>query len=164
MQITAIITGTAIRVEMRDLLGTVEQVFTEPRPATFAHADTALAAHGFGRIRGWSWNLGEQGTVTAQLQVIDNRFNGTRAARLDQAIGTTHGKLETVPASSVNNGDIITDLEECALYVVAGSNPGWNNYGPAIRVHMVGEGKVWDDRYTTDFPAGQLVKVARRKA
>ena len=162
---TAIITGTAISVEMDHLYeGTTEVVFTEARPATLADADHALAAHGFGRVQ--NWDLGPNGDVRARVRRSDNQFNGTRAARLWDAIGTTHGELETVVLTiqdgmpTVNDGDLITDLEESELYVVAGSR----FESEIARIHMVGEGKTWDQRYTTDFPFGSVVKVARRKA
>lgn len=158
-EVTATITGTAIRAELRDLYaGTAEVAFTEPRPATLAEADVALAAHGLGRVR--DWDLGADGTVVARVQFVDNMFNGVRAARLEQAVGTTHGQVETAPAGSVQDGDLIGALDDGPLYVVAGSRPG----PETMRVHMVGEGRTWGDRRTTDFPAGQLVRIARRRA
>jgi len=162
---TAIITGTTISVEMDHLYkGKTEVVFTEDRPATLADADHALAAHGFGRVR--DWDLGPNGDVRARVRKVDNEFGGTRAARLWDAIGTTHGELEPVVVGirdgmfTINDGDLITDMDESELYVVASSR---FECGTA-RIHMVGEGKTWDQRYTTDFPFGTVVKVARRKA
>lgn len=162
---TAIITGVQIRVELTaTYAGTTEVVFTEARPATLADADHALAAHGFGRVR--DWDLGPNGDVRARVRKVDNEFNGTRAARLWDAIGTTHGELETVVVGirdgmpTINDGDLITDMDESELYVVAGSR---FECGTA-RIHQVREGKTWDDRYTGEFPFGQVVKVARRKA
>lgn len=162
---TAIITGLQIRVELTATYAeTTEVVFTEARPATLADADHVLAAHGFGRVR--DWDLGPNGDVRAQVRKVDNEFNGTRAACLWDAIGTTHGELETVVVGiqdgmpTINDGDLITDMDESVPYVVAGSR----FEGGIARIHMVGEGKTWDQRYTGEFPFGQVVKVARRKA
>ena len=162
---TAIITGLQIRVEMDHLYeGKTEVVFTEARPATLADADHVLASHGFGRVR--DWDLGPNGDVRARVRMIDNEFGGTRAVRLWDAIGTTHGELETVVVGirdgmpTINDGDLITDMDESVLYVVAGSR---FECGTA-RIHMVREGGTWEDRYTEEFPFGQVVKVARRKA
>jgi|ADGO01.1.fsa_nt_gi hypothetical protein len=162
---TAIITGLQIRVEMDHLYeGKTEVVFTEARPATLADADHALAAHGFGRVR--DWDLGPNGDVRARVRMIDNEFGGTRAARLWDAIGTTHEELDTVVVGirdgvpTVDVGDLITDMDESELYVVAGAR---FECGTA-RIHMVREGETWEDRYTGEFPFGQVVKVARRKA
>lgn len=156
---TATITGTQIRVEMADrYAGTFDVIFVEPRPATFADADTALAAHGLGRTG--EWDLGDLGTITATVTEIDNMFNGTRAARLDQAVGTTHDEWETVLASEIRDGDLISDLELTAPYVVAGSSLDESR----VKVHMVGEGQVWDQRFTTNLDRGRHVKVARRRA
>lgn len=162
---TAIITDTHILVKLTaEYEGKVEVVFTESRPADLAEADTALAAHGFGRVR--DWDLGPNGTVQARVAMVDNQFNGTRAARLWDAIGTTHEELETVAVGirggmpTINDGDLITDMDESELYVVAGSR---FECGTA-KIHQVGEGKTWDQRYTGYFPFGHRVKVARRKA
>lgn len=161
---TAIITGTTIRVEMTTYAGTTSVVFAEDRPATLADADQALAAHGFGRVQ--NWDLGPNGDVRAQVRTIDNEFGGTRAARLWSLVGTTHEDLDTevvgirngVPTVQV--GDLITDLEESNLYVVAGAR----FEGGVARIHMVREGGTWESRFTGEFPFGQVVKVARRKA
>src|SRR5690554_2353821 len=162
---TAIITGLQIRVEMDHLYkGKTEVVFTEARPATLADADHVLAAHGFGRVR--DWDLGPNGDVRARVRKVDNEFGGTRAVRLWDAIGTTHGELETVVVGiqggmpTIQVGDIITDMDESVPYVVAGTR---FECGTA-RIHMVREGGTWEDRYTEEFPFGQVVKVARRKA
>lgn len=88
----------------------------------------------------------------------DNQFNGTVAVNLWAAVGTTHEGFETVRASTIENGDIITDSELSELYVVAGSS--WES--GAMKVHMVAEGKTWADRYTSEFSG--VVTLARRKA
>src|SRR5690606_11789208 len=162
---TAIITVTTISVEMTSTYaGTTEVVFTEARPATLPDADHVLAAHGFGRVR--DWDLGPNGDVRAQVRMIDNECGGTRAVRLWDAIGTTRGELETVVVGirdgmpTINDGELITDMDESGLYVVAGSGL---ECGTA-RIHMAREGGNWEDRCTEDFHFGQVVKVARRKA
>lgn len=158
-RIEAIITPTEIRVEFRDVFAdTCEVSFREPRPATLAEADTALAAYGLARVRGW--DLGPDGDVRARVSMIDNQFNGVRAARLDAKIGTTHDEVTMVPARQVENGDIITDRDQCALYVVAGSAQEMGE----VRISMVGEGQSWADRYATLWPEDAPVWVARRKA
>jgi hypothetical protein len=153
----AIITGVALRIEIRaQYARTTEVVVTEVRPASLAEADRALAAYGFRRVR--DWDLDSNGGVEARLQMIDNSFNGTRAARLDQAVGTTHDEFELVLASSVNNGDLITDADRSAIYVVGGSSTECG----VTKLHQVGEGQTWDDHYTGSFEG--LVWCARRKA
>ena len=157
--LTATITSAFIRIKMAAIYaGTRETIATEARPASLAEADVFLAFHGFIRIR--DWDLGEFGDVTAWLRTANNRFNGTVAARLWDAVGTTHEQWEVMPASKVENGDLISDRGMSAPYVVAGSEFEMG----AMKVHMVGEGEEWSDRHTTDFPGSQLVQVARRKA
>ncbi|HEU4751976.1 MAG TPA: hypothetical protein VFU47_02630 [Armatimonadota bacterium] len=160
---TARITGVAIEIIMTALYaGTTKVVATEPRPANFQEADTFLAFHGFRRVR--DWDLADLGMVEARVQMVDNRFNGTVAARLWDAVGTTHEEWVTMTAgelaSAELDGWLISDMELSAPYVVAGSSL---ELGTA-KIHMVGEGQVWAERFTGEFPAGQLVKVARRKA
>jgi hypothetical protein len=156
---TAEITGTAIMIHIRaSFAGSLETVATEDRPANLADADTMLAFHGFGRVG--AWDLGAGGTVTARVRMVDNSFNGTRAARLDQAIGTTHGELELVLTHTVLDGDLVTSEPGCPLAVVAGSR----YESGTMRLHMVSDGKTWEDRYTTNFPADRPIWVARRKA
>jgi hypothetical protein len=153
---TATITGVSLVVAERNDLGLVCQtVFTEGRPATLADADTALAFHSLGRTS--AWELDDNGGVEAPVVKIDNRFNGTVAARLDQAVGTTHDEFELVSATTVQDGDLITDADFSAVYVVAGSSLG----SGAMKIHAVGEGKTWEDRYTSVF-AG-LVWTARKR-
>jgi hypothetical protein len=157
--IIAIITGVSIRVEIvATYAATTETAFTEVRPATLAEADRVLAAYGFGRVG--NWDLGSNGDVIARVRMIDNLFNGTRAARIWQALGNTHTELERSQAGSVENGDIISDLEMSEVYVVAGCSLE----GDTMKIHMVREGKTWTDRYTTEFHPNQAVMVARRKA
>lgn len=156
---TALISGVSIEIVMEaQYAGTREVVATEARPASFQEAETFLAVHGFRKVR--NWDLGELGMVSARVGQVDNKFGGTRAARLWDAVGTTHGEWETAQARTVEDGDLISDLEVSEPYVVAGSRFEMDT----MRVHMVRDGGVWAERYTTDFPASQLVKVARRKA
>lgn len=153
---TATITGVALVVAERNDAGLVCQTLVnEVRPASFAAADTALAFASLGRTS--AWELDANGGVEATVAPIDNRFNGTVAARLDQAVGTTHDEFEMVSVRDINNGDLITDDEMSALYVVAGSSWG----SDAMAVHMVGEGQTWADRHTGVFSG--LVMVARQR-
>lgn len=154
--ITATITGVSFLVVERNDLGLVCQTFaTEGRPATFAEADKALAFYSFRRTS--AWELDENGGVSATVAPVDNRFNGTVAARLDEAVGTTHEEFELALATTVDNGDLVTDAEFSAIYVVA----GFNRVGlHQAKLHMVGEGKTWEDRHSAEFT---LVQVARRK-
>lgn len=152
---TATITGVSFLIAERNDLGLICQTFaTEARPATFAEADTALAFYSFRRTS--AWELDENGGVSATVAPVDNRFNGTVAARLDQAVGTTHEEFELALASTVDNGDLVTDAEYSAVYVVAGSRTECGS----TRLHMVGEGKTWGDRHTAEFG---LVRVARKR-
>lgn len=86
-----------------------------------------------------------------------NTFSGTEATALWFRVGTSHEAFETVLASSIQDGDIITDAELSELYVVAGSS--WD--GESMKVHMVAEGKTWADRYTSTFSG--LVTLARKR-
>lgn len=159
-RIEAIITPTEIRVEFRDVFAdTCEVFFREPRPATLAEADTALAAYGLARVQGWDLGHGT-GDVRARVNMIDNKFKGVRAARLDAKIGTTHDEVTMVTAREVQNGDLITDRDQCALYVVSASAREMGK----VRISMVGEGQSWADRYATWWPEDAPVWVARRKA
>lgn len=153
---TATITGVSLVVAERNDLGLVCQTLAnEARPATLADADTALAFYSLGRTA--AWELDNNGGVEAPVAKIDNRFNGTVAARLEQAVGTTHEEFEFVLATTVRDGDLITDQEFSALYVVAGSAPEMGG----MKIHMVGEGRTWEDRHTTTFQGG--VWVARKR-
>jgi hypothetical protein len=153
---TATITGVSLVVAERNDLGLVCQTLvTEGRPATLAAADTALAFHSLGRTS--AWELDSNGGVEAPVAKIDNRFNGTVAARLDQAVGTTHNEFELASAATVLDGDLITDSEFSAVYVVAGSSLE----SGAMKIHAVGEGRTWEDRYTSIFEG--LVWVARKR-
>jgi hypothetical protein len=157
--ITATITGVSLVIVERNEAGLVCQtIATEARPANLAAADQALAFYSLGRVAGW--DLDDNGGVSAEVRKVDNRFNGTVAARLWEAVGTTHGEWETAQAKTVQDGDLISNLEVSEPYVVAGSRYELDT----MRVHMVRDGATWADRWTTDFPACQLVKVARRKA
>lgn len=153
---TATITGVSLVVAERNDLGLVcATLANEARPATLADADTALAFYSLGRTA--AWELDNNGGVEAPVAKIDNRFNGTVAARLDQAVGTTHDEFDLVSATTVQDGDLITDAEFSAVYVIAGSSIE----SGAAKIHMVGEGRTWEDRHTSVF-AG-LVWVARKR-
>lgn len=156
---TATITGVALVVAERNDAGLVCQTLVnEVRPASFASADTALAFASLGRIT--AWELDANGGVEATVAPVDNRFNGTVAARLWEAVGTTHEPFEYANACKVENGDLVSDGELSEVYVVGGSSTD----GDVTKLHMVGEGKTWADRYTGHFLPQQLVQVARRKA
>jgi len=153
---TATITGVSLVVAERNDLGLVCQTLAnEARPATLADADKALAFYSLARTA--PWELDNNGGVEAPVAKIDNRFNGTVAARLDQAVGTTHGEFEPVSATTVQDGDLITDSEFSEVYVVAGSSLE----SGAMKIHMVREGQTWEDRYTSTFTG--LVWVARKR-
>jgi len=159
--LAAHITGVGVLVsETNEVTGVVRTVATEPRPATFAAADTFLAVHSLGRTA--PWELGESGMVSAPVAKVDNRFNGTVAARLWDAIGTTHEELAPMSARELvcrETGDLISDLDVTEPYVVAGSSLD----GITAKVHMVREGGTWEERYSTDFDPDQTVMVAKRK-
>lgn len=132
-------------------------VGSEPRPATLAEADTMLAFYSLARTS--AWDLAPAVGVAAPVQRVDNRFSGTVAARIWGHVGTTHEEWVAMPAHKVEDGDLISDLEITEAYVVAASR----REGSIMRVHMVSEGKTWEDRHATNFPADQFVMVARRK-
>lgn len=155
---TATITGVSFVVAERNDFGLVCQTMVgEGRPASLLEADRALAFYSLGRVG--AWDLDDNGGVAVQVKKIDNRFNGTVAARLDQAVGTTHDEFEVMFAYQAQDGDLIGDMELEGYAVVAGSR----HEGETARIHMVGEMKTWEDRYTTDFPRHQLVQVARKR-
>jgi hypothetical protein len=157
MSITAIITAETIIVVDRNDAGLVCQTLAEgARPANLADADTFLAANSLRRTAAWDLD-GDM--IGAAVATIDNQFNGTVAAHLWEAVGTTHDEFETVAARDVRDGDLISDMEISEPYVVAGSRFEMDT----MRVHMVGEGRAWAERYTTDFAAGAFVKVARKR-
>lgn len=155
------ITGVEIIITRTEIDGRKVTVAVEPRPATFAAADIFLAVHSFRRTQ--DWELSASGMVSAPIQVMDNRFNGTVAARLDQAVGTTHEEFAPMTARelvcSELDGWLISDSELTEAYVVAGSSLD----GSVAKVHMVGEGKDWFERYTGHFIPDQFVWVAKRK-
>jgi hypothetical protein len=161
IETTAHITGTAIIITRTEIDGRKVTVATEPRPATFADADTFLAVHSLGRTG--PWELADQGMVSAPVEKIDNRFDGTVAARIWDAVGTTHHEFEIMTAREVAcselDGWLITDSERTEPYVIAGSSLD----GDVAKIHMVGEGKTWAERYTGHFMPDQFVWVARRK-
>jgi hypothetical protein len=149
---SAIITGQTIVLVERNSSNLVAwTIGEEARPASLADADMALAAHGYGRTGAWDL---EGDNLAAPIAQVDNLFNGVRAARFDQAMGTTHAdRFELVSATTVENGDLVTDAEESVVYLVAGSDG-------TGKIHMVAEGKTWDDRFTSEFG---LIRVARKR-
>lgn len=153
---TATITAQTLVVADRNEAGLICQTLVEvARPTSFGEADTELAFASLGRTGPWELD-GEN--ISAPVQKIDNRFNGTVAAKLDQAVGATHHAFEVAFANEVEDGDLIADMELQGIAVVAGSRP----MGALFKIHMVAEGKTWADRWTTDFPAMQLVQRARQ--
>lgn len=155
---SAVITGsTIVLAEVNDAGLTSWLIAEEARPESLAAADTMLAAHGYGRTE--AWDLTGAG-LYARVQQIDNLFCGTRAARLDQAVGTTHEPFEYDQARNVENGDLISDGELSEVYVAAATR----TESDSTVIRMVREGGVWEDRFSGTFMPGQLVKRARRKA
>lgn len=158
MTTTATITGTEIVIADRNDAGLLcDVVGIEKRPATFKLADEFLAVHKLGRTA--DWELDADGNVSALVTEVDNEFNGVRAARLWEKVGTTHDQFDMVPARTVVNGDLISDGEMCAPYLVAASSLESDQ----MKLHMVAESKNWNDRYTYRFSADQLVNVARKR-
>lgn len=152
---TAVITGQTLVLVERNGSGLVCQTIAEEaRPTSFVEADMALAFHSYGRTS--SWELAADGTVVAGIAPVDNRFNGVPAARFDEALGSTHAdEFELVLAATVENGDLVTDAEFSAVYVVAGSE----SHGHSAKLHLVAEGKTWEDRCSSEFT---LIRVARK--
>jgi hypothetical protein len=95
--------------------------------------------------------------MSAPVRKMDNVFNGVVAVDLDDKVGTTHGEIEAVLATSVQDGDLITDQDQNALYVVAGSRLE----DGGMKIHMVAELGTWESRYTSTFHG--LVWVARKR-
>lgn len=154
---TATISSVAIVIEVIETTH-AQMVANETRPASFATADTMLAFNGYRRTA--PWNLGPNGTVTAPLAVADNRFAGVTAARLWERIGTTHGQdFLPVLASEVEPGWLITDQDHSEVYLVAGQSVELET----AKIHMVGEGQVWDERFTGEFHRDRLVWVSKPK-
>jgi len=155
---TATITGVSLFVAERNDLGLVCQTLvTEARPASFELADVALA---FASLRRTSaWELDTNGGVEAPVAEVDNRFGGTVAARLWEAVNTTHDEFVTMFAYQAEDGDLISDMEVSAPYVVAATR----HEGDTARIHMVAELGTWESRYTTDFGRMSMVKVARKR-
>lgn len=138
--------------------GAFNKVASERRPLSLGDADTMLAFHGYGRVEGW--DLGAYDTVTAPVRPVDNRFNGVTAARLWQRIGTTHGQdFLPVLASEVEPGWLITDREQSEVYLVAGQSVELT----IAKIHMVSEGKTWDERHTGEFGRDTIVWVSKPK-
>jgi hypothetical protein len=156
MGTTAKITSTSIIVADRDQAHRVCHTYLEEaRPETFELADIALATVSLARTA--DWELTVDG-VSAPVTEIDNLFNGVVAARIWEKVGTTHSEWELASVWTVQNGDLISDRELCEAYVVAGSSRS----GDDVKVHMVGNGKTWNDRHVTVWSTGELVMVARK--
>lgn len=152
---TATITGSTLVVVERNEAGlTTALVLEVARPANLAAADIELAAAGLGRTSAWDL---DGDNLAAPVATVDNEFNGVRAAKLWEKVGTTHAEFELALASTVENGDIVTDSEFCVAYLVGGSSTECGS----TKLHMVGEGQTWADRYTSEFPG--LVQVARKR-
>lgn len=116
------------------------------RPTSLAEAEAWLAAQGYRVVKGWDLALTHTG-VEATVRKMDNEFNGVRAADLEGKIGVTHHEPELMMASQVGNGDLVTDSDRSTFYVVAGSS----TEGSVTKLHMVGENKEWEERYTGEF-------------
>lgn len=155
-QTTATITGSTLVVVERNEAGlTTALVLEVARPADFRTADVELAAAGLGRTSAWEL---DGDNISAPVATVDNEFNGTRAAKLWAAVGTTHEEFELALASTVANGDLVTDSEFSEVYVVGGSSTECG----LTKLHMVRELGTWADRHTGEFSG--LIQVARRKA
>jgi len=151
----ATITGSTLVVVERNDMGLTTKIHLEvARPANLAAADIELAAAGLGRTG--AWDLDED-NLAAPVAAVDNEFNGVRAAKLWEKVGTTHDEFELALASSVNNGDVVTDSEFCVPYLVGGSSTECG----VTKLHMVGDGGTWADRHTGEFRG--LVQVARKR-
>jgi hypothetical protein len=153
--LATITSGNIVLAEINDAGLTAHLIGEEDRPANFAAADMALAAHGYGRVG--AWDLGGADHITAPIEKVDNLFNGVRAARFDDALGTTHDQFELATAASVGNGDLVTDSEFSEIYLVAGSSTELG----VTKLHMVREGGTWDQHHTGQFEG--LVQVARKR-
>lgn len=155
---TAIITRSTLVVVERNEAGLVCRTLLEiDRPASLAEVETELAFVSLGLTSGWDL---EGENIAATVTPVDNRFNGTVAAKLDRAVGTTHEAFEIAAAQEVENGDLVSDMELCGIAVVAGCSTD----GDVTKIHQVTEGKTWEDRYTGHFIPRQFVMRARRKA
>jgi hypothetical protein len=152
----ATITGSTLVVVERNDMGLTTKIHLEvARPANLAAADIELAAAGLARTS--AWDLDEMAHVSAPVGPMDNEFNGVRAAKLWDKVGVTHDEFELALASTVENGDLVTDSEFCVPYLVAGSSTECGS----TKLHMVGEGQTWADRHTGEFRG--LVQVARKR-
>jgi hypothetical protein len=155
--IVATITSDSIVLAERTSGGlAVEYIaLNDNRPASFAAAEFWLAAQGY-RVEG-NWELGtEHPGVDATVRKLDNEFNGVRAAGLWEKVGTSHSEFVLTPARKVENGSLVTDADRSEVYVVAGSS----TEGTVTKLHMVAEGKEWNERYTGEFHG--LVWAARK--
>lgn len=156
---TATISPVAIVVENVDTTsGPFHKLASEKRPMDLEAADTMLAFHGYGRTT--AWDLGAYDTVVAEVQRVDNTFAGVTAARLWARLGTTHSQnFLPVLASQVEPGWLITDHEQSEVYLVAGQSVELET----AKIHMVSEGKTWDERHTGEFGRDALVWVSKPK-
>lgn len=151
----ATITGSTLVVVERNDMGLTTKIHLEvARPANLAAADIELAAAGLGRTG--AWDLDED-NLAAPVAAVDNEFNGVRAAKLWEKVGTSHDEFELALASSVNNGDLVTDPEFSEVYLVAGSSTECG----VTKLHQVRDGGTWESRYTGEFRG--LVQVARKR-
>ncbi len=158
IETTATISATAIVIEFAENGAPFQVIASEDRPENLAAADTMLAFHGYSKVGGW--DLGPNGTVAAQVKRVDNKFNGVTAARLWERIGTTHAQnFLPVLASQVEPGSLITDRDQSEVYLVAGQSVE----GSIAKIHMVSEGKTWEERHTGEFGRDTIVWVARKR-
>lgn len=157
-RIVASVTDSNIVLAERTESGLAAQYIAirDERPATLAEAEAWLAEQGYRVAGGWDLATTHTG-VEATVRELDNKFNGVRAAGLEAMVGTTHYEFELMSATMVANGDLVTDSDRSAIYVVAGSS----TEGTVTKLHMVGEGKEWNERYTGEFHG--LVWVASKK-
>lgn len=119
-------------------------LFHADRPVSLAVADQELARHSL--IRTAPWDLAAMGLI-APVRKMDNVFNGVMAVDLDEKVGTTHSEWMLIPATKIQDGDLITDPEQSETYVVAGSSVE----SGGAKIHMVRDGKEWNDRHTSVF-------------
>jgi hypothetical protein len=147
----ATITGTTICVE-----DSISQIASEPRPSSFQEADDFLAQYGFRRTE--NWELGKL-ILSARVESVNNLFNGVRAARFDQAVGTTHEEWQLTPVQDIEIGDLVSDPEASEFYVAAGINA--NTVETTLL--LVEENGVWEERIRHTCSPGTLLMVAHKK-
>lgn len=151
---TAIITARIFESTMTAAGADRRPIFSADRPGNLAQADRELARHSL--VRTAAWDLAAIG-VSAPVRAMDNVFSGVVAVDLDDKVGTTHDEFELARAATVENGDLITDQDHQATYLVAGSSTECG----VTKLHQVADGREWADRFTGEFTG--LVWVARKR-